>query len=61
MLKTLGTGLLKMGIHLVTIHDDNLGNSDMAHGGNRLLYHRNSIRKMTRNSKAPNVGLVDHA
>ena len=50
-----------MGIHLVAIHDDNLGNSDMAQGGNRLLYRRNSIRKMTRNSKAPNVGLVDHA
>lgn len=61
MWKSHGIGFLKMGIHLVAIHDDNLGNSDMAQGGNRLLYRRNSIRKMTRNSKAPNVGLVDHA
>jgi hypothetical protein len=61
MLESLGIGFLEMDIHLVAIHDDNLGNFDMAWGGNRLLYRRNNTRKMTRNSKASNVGLVGHA
>lgn len=61
MLESLGIGFLETVIHLVAILDDNLSNFDMAWGGNRLLYRRNNVRKMTRNSNASNVGLVGHA